>query len=155
MAQEMYYISLGTLIIAILSFIISIITLKRDKINRGYDMLHNALILINTLNLKITDYMKIKNTTKNQQKQISSITTEYINQYCYLAFLINNKQINDLVAYRMGNKFIFNMFNSLKSRLNSDEHKEIFVLVKRWKKYSPTNIWNRFVSNIMGYYTCS
>jgi hypothetical protein len=155
MAQEMYYISLGTLIIAILSFIISIITLKRDKINRGYDMLHNALILINTLNLKITDYMKIKNTTKNQQKQISSITTEYINQYCYLAFLINNKQINDLVAYRMGNKFIFNMFNSLKSRLNSDEHKEIFVLVKRWKKYPPTNIWNRFVSNIMGYYTCS
>ena len=151
----MYYISLGTLIIAILSFIISIITLKRDKINRGYDMLHNALILINTLNLKITDYMKIKNTTKNQQKQISSITTEYINQYCYLAFLINNKQINDLVAYRMGNKFIFNMFNSLKSRLNSDEHKEIFVLVKRWKKYPPTNIWNRFVSNIMGYYTCS
>ena len=118
-------------------------------------MLHNALILINTLNLKITDYMKIKNTTKNQQKQISSITTEYINQYCYLAFLINNKQINDLVAYRMGNKFIFNMFNSLKSRLNSDEHKEIFVLVKRWKKYPPTNIWNRFVSNIMGYYTCS
>ena len=57
MAQEMYYISLGTLIIAILSFIISIITLKRDKINRGYDMLHNALILINTLNLKITDYI--------------------------------------------------------------------------------------------------
>ena len=153
MASEFSLVDLGILIIAGLSFIISIITLHRDKTNRGYDMLHNAIILINNLNLKITDYMKDKKLTKNEQMQINSLTTEYINQYCYLAFLINNKQINDSIAYRMSHKFMFKMFKELKSRLDKDKHEEIFILIKRWKKYPPTNLCNRFLANIKGYYS--
>ena len=134
-----------------MSLLISIITLERDKNNRGYDMLHNALILINNLNLKLTDYMKLKKPNKEEQKQINTLRTEYINQYCYLAFLVNNKQIRDSVAYRIGHKFILKMFAKFKPILNKDNHEEIFILVRRWEKYPPISIKNRFMAWLEGY----
>ncbi len=152
MAGEIYWINIATIAIAVFSLIISIIAIKRDKVDRGYERLHEALVLINKINLKITEYMGIKKISKKDQMQIESLTTEYINQYCYLAFLINNRQIDDFVAYRMGRRFILKVFRQLRKRLNKREHKEIFLLVKRWEKYPPTNLYNRLLARILGYY---
>lgn len=152
MAGEINFLNIAALTIAFFSLVISIITLRRDKTDRGYERLHEALVLINKLNLKITEHMDSGKISKRDRMQIESLTTEYINQYCYLAFLVNNRQIDDFVAYRMGGRFILRIFNLLKKRLNKKEHEEIFILVRRWKKYPPKNLYNRFLAKILGYY---
>ena len=143
-------IEISSLAIATLSFIISFVTLNRDKEKRQYEMLHNTFVLIGNINQKVIDCMALK---IQNSKQITALNSEYLNQYSYLAFLINKKQIKDRLAYNMGHKFILQMIEDYKKMgiINWEDHKELLILEKRWKEYPPINFKNRITPIILDF----
>lgn len=142
----------GPLVIASLAFLVSLYTILRDRSSRQHDMLHRAIVHISSLNMKIADTAGSSTKKVNNKSQIKMLTNEYINQYNYLAFLINKGQIKDQHAYDLDSKFFFRFFDKFSSNkmINENDHKPVFKLVKRWEKYPPNTFRNRITSKIRG-----
>jgi hypothetical protein len=97
--------------------------------------------------------MKISDTaTKKNESQIKMLTRELINQYHYLSFLVNNREIKDQHAYRLGNKFILRFFDSFskKKLINKEHYEDIYIMVNRWKNHPPDKLKNRVFNWLMG-----
>ena len=55
-------------------------------------------------------------------------------------------------AYKLDSKFIFKYFKDYSSRnyINEEDYEETYKLVRRWKKYPPTNICNKISARLKG-----
>jgi len=141
----------AAIVIALSAFFISLYTVVRDNKNRKYDILISIVNAISALHVKIGDISCQKNP---QKTQLEIINTELISYMEILSFLANDHQLSDKHVYRLAEKSLTYYFDKYsKSKLiNGKDNPEIFKLIKRWKRYPPTCIKNRFLARLNGLY---
>jgi len=119
-------------IIATCAFCISIYMMYRDRLNRQFDMLHKIVSNISDLNRRIAETMlqKGKKELKDAQRQV--FLTELKNQYEFLAFLINRKQIRSKHILDLEYKFIKKFAKD--TGIENDNYPEIHTLLSNLRK---------------------
>ena len=125
-------VSSAPMIIAILAFLISIYTIHRDRINRQFEMLHKIILSISDLNRCIAETITYKDDEELKKKQKKTFLTELKNQYEFLAFLINRKQIKSKHVFELEKKFIKKFVQNAK--IEDENYPELHKLLCTWKK---------------------
>lgn len=119
---------IATTSIALLAFIISICALKRDRRNRQADMLLQIISSIRNLNRIIAETMP----EEKKQEQINAFRTELKNEYEFLAFLVNQKQIEGKNVYALEGEFLTKLVK--KAGVKRNDCPETYKLLDSWKK---------------------
>jgi len=128
---------IATIVIAILAFSLSIWTVWRDNANRQFDMLHQINLTISDLNRRIAETMVIEGDKKLKQLQKEAFKEELINQYEFLAFLINRQQIKSDHFFLLDKKHIEKIEND--QSIKNGSYPELCELFNRRKQLDLSN----------------
>jgi hypothetical protein len=114
------------LIIASIAIILSIYSLFRDRKNKQFEMLHQSASSVKELNRTIAGTIS----DVDQRKKV--FLTELKNEFEFLAFFVNRKQIESKDVFSLEGKFIRKLVKDTK--LARDDYPEIFTLLDRWRR---------------------
>lgn|GEM_PF-6475400 len=114
------------LFIALVALVVSIYSIFRDRKNKQFEMLHQSVASIKGLNRTIAG------TISDLTQQKKTFLTELKNEYEFLAFLVNHKQIESRDVFGLEGEFLAKLVKDAK--LTRDDYPEIFKLLARWKR---------------------
>ncbi len=112
------------LIIALTAIVLSIYSIFRDRKNKQFEMLHQSVSSIKELNRTIAE------TISDIGQQKKAFLTELKNEYEFLAFLVNHKQIESKDVFDLEGEFMMKLVKEVK--LSKNDYPEIYKLLDRW-----------------------
>lgn len=119
------------LLIALIALGLSIYSIFRDRKNKQFEMLHQSVSSVKELNRTIAG------TISDLAQQKKAFLTELKNEYEFLAFLVNHKQIESKDVFGLEGKFMAKLVKDAK--LTRDDYPEIFKLLDKWTKDGKIN----------------
>lgn len=113
-------------LIAFIALAVSIYAVFRDRKNKQMEMLHQSISSVKDLNRTIAETI----TEKEQQKTV--FLTELKNEYEFLAFLVNHKQIEGKDVFALEGEFLVKLVKKVK--MSRKGYPEVYKLLDRWEK---------------------
>lgn len=139
-------------IVAVVALILTVVTLRRDRKERQMSNLNTAYQQLQDINLEAITLNEDERTDEELEEDAKIVNKEKLNQYEYLAFMINRRKVSEKTGYELGYKDFMDIYDRYEDLLNEEDFPEINELVCRWKNYEPKNRRNRTVSWMLRFY---